>query len=186
MNSSALAVLQREQQLHDERAHLDILGLSPERRITHMALHFAKYTGRLIEMQVIDWRALERVIVDATIICLASANTLNMRLEHRIEGGALGTLDALLETYKDRHPSTLEALPMWMGAQMAVHNAKIAKACEAFDHAEQYPYEQVLTMGVVELLDVCLAAAGAMSLDLTNAIRTRWAGVEKKLQQRAA
>jgi hypothetical protein len=186
MNTSPLGILQHEQQLHDERAHRDILDLSPERRITHMALHFAKYAGRLIGMPVLDLQDLRAIVVDSTIICAASANTLGFSLEQRLVGRSADTLNELAEGYQNLPPFALAALPMWAGSQMARHNAKIAKACEAFDHREEYPYEQVLTAGVVEILTVCLATAGAIQLDLNNAIKSRWAKIERNYLARAA
>jgi hypothetical protein len=38
--------LQREQFAHDERFHREIVRLSTETRLKHMALHFCKYTGQ--------------------------------------------------------------------------------------------------------------------------------------------
>jgi hypothetical protein len=186
MNTTPLSALQREQQLHDERAHSDILHLPLERRITHMALHFAKYSGKFIELQGFDKPTFERLIVDTAIICLSSANALGIRLDQRIQGGSADNLDLVVASNRNSVPLSVAALPTWLGTRMAVSNSKIAKACEAFDHREDYPYEQVLCTGVVSIFEVCLASAGAISLDLSKAIRDRWAGIEKKLLMHAA
>ena len=42
-----LAQLQREQYVHDQRNHFDIICLPKPDRLKHYGLHFAKYVGRL-------------------------------------------------------------------------------------------------------------------------------------------
>ena len=175
MNASELDELQVEQARHDELAHREILDLPVERHLTHMALHFAKYTGRLIGMQDSNRQVLERIIVDTTIICLCSANALHLSL------GQFGTASKILSP-----PFSPVALPMWLGSQMAVHNAGFAKACEAFDHREDFQYQEVLSAGVIGILRASLAAAEAMPIDLAAAIRSRWSGIEERFRRRAA
>jgi hypothetical protein len=86
--------LQREQFAHDERFHREIVRLSTETRLKHMALHFCKYTGQFATvLQNSDTAALRfRTITDSFIISLCSANALNFNLsEHiapQIEGAA--------------------------------------------------------------------------------------------------
>jgi hypothetical protein len=175
MNANDIEDLQAEQDRHDEFAHRDILNLPVERRLTHMALHFAKYAGRLIGMQDANRQVLERIIVDTTIICLCSANALRLPLG-QFEGGS----DVL------RPPFSPVALPMWLGSQIAVHNGGFAKACEAFDHGEDFPYDEVLSASVLGILRSSLAAAETLPLDLATAIRSRWSGIEERLRRRAA
>jgi hypothetical protein len=140
-----------------------------------MALHFAKYAGRLIGMQDANRQVLERIIVDTAIICLCSANALKLSLA-QFETGSQ-TL---------RPPFSPVALPMWLGSQIAVQNAGFAKACEAFDHREDFPYQEVLSASVLGILRASLAAAEAMPMDLSAAIKSRWAGIEKRFDRRAA
>ena len=40
-------LLQKAQQIHDEKSHRDILNLNLKDRLKHMALHFCKYVGNL-------------------------------------------------------------------------------------------------------------------------------------------
>jgi hypothetical protein len=137
-------------------------------------------------MEPVDWRELERIVVDTTIICLTSANALRLPLEQRFSSADIEGTEKFTSFYANRAPFTLAALPMWMDTQIAVHNGRISKACEAYDHREDFPYIDVLSAGVTGILEVCLAAAGAMSLDLVDAIRTRWAVIEEKALRRAA
>ena len=175
MNVKELDELQVEQERHDKLAHREILELPVERRLAHMALHFAKYTGRLIEMRDANSQLLERIIVDTTIICLCSANALYLPLG-RVEP----------TSGVSRPPFGPLALPTWFGCQMAIHNAGFAKACEAFDHHEDFPYQEVLGASVLGIFRASLAAAEAIPIELVAAIRSRWAGIEERFHRRAA
>ncbi len=184
MSARTLAALQQQQQSHDELAHRDILELPTDRRMTHMALHFAKYSGRLIALDFLDRPAVERLIVDSIIICLTAANAIGLDLANEFEAGA--ELGRLAEDYERWSPFAPAALPMWLGSSMAIENAKFSKACEAFDHRETFPYGEVWQAGVLAILRLCLAAAGRLSFDLASAIAARWEMLEHKYVRHAA
>jgi hypothetical protein len=175
MNSNELVLLQIEQEHHDKLAHQEILDLPVDRRVTHMALHFAKYAGRLVGLQPSKTGQIERFIVDTAIICLCSANAIRMDLNQ-----------ALLSSNEPASTVEPATVPAWFGLQITVHNAEIAKACEAIDHREEFPYDDVWRTGIAGILRASLVAASAMQIDLVGAIRARWAGIEKRIQRRVA
>ncbi len=80
-----LFMLQLEQLKHDQRYHQDFCGLPICQRMKHMALHFSKYSGRVAELHGDnDTRPLHTTITDTFIICLVTANILNVRLADHI------------------------------------------------------------------------------------------------------
>lgn len=82
-----LLSLQWAQLKHDELYHREITLLSVADRMKHFALHMVKYLGYFAEATDLgDNGRFERTLVDAFIIALASANTLNLDL-----GKALGS-----------------------------------------------------------------------------------------------
>lgn len=180
-SSNTLTALQEKQQAHDEQAHRDILSMPFERRMTHMALHFAKYAGRLLAMDGCDRGALQRIVVDTAIITLTSANALEIRLDREMHIAARhGDLPDLSQRYGTNFNGNLSALPAWLGAALAIQNSGIAKACEAFDHGEDFPYREVLTAAVVSIAELVLTSAGIAGLDLARAVEARWQSVEEK------
>jgi len=65
---------------HDERYHKDVVILPLGERVKHMALHMAKYVGYLAEIEGDDPERVARILTDAFIITLATANALNQDL----------------------------------------------------------------------------------------------------------
>jgi hypothetical protein len=80
MRQSSLLELQWMQLTHDERYHKDVVILPLGERVKHMALHMAKYVGYLAELEGDDPDRVARILTDAFIITLATANTLNQDL----------------------------------------------------------------------------------------------------------
>src|SRR5438067_1321862 len=131
--TSNLRKLQAAQYRHDQAAHMDIAGLAVPQRVTHFTLHFSKYVGQLAHAtRKTDDPLIQKVVTDSFVIALAAANAMNVDLQRRIEEGLYrsdlteldsdgeGTLDAVLLRY----------------AEVV---GKMAKACEALDHMEDYP-----------------------------------------------
>lgn len=170
-----LLVMQREQLDHDLRAHRDILALSTQSRLAHMTLHFAKYVGVLSGAS--DLATVQRVLVDALIIGLASANSLNVDLSKRIpEQCNVNSMNELTLSMSingsNVHAATLRL--------MAIATGRMAKACESMDHMERYDCRGNLEREVVEISCIVLAAFKALAIDPSDLIRTRWRQVERK------
>lgn len=170
-NASAdLRGLQRGQLQHDERAHVDILSLSSERRLTHFALHFAKYSGQLFKATRLgDMTLTGRLITDSFVIVLATANELNLDLTGepacRFPGSSAETL---LGLYAER-------------------TGDFAKACEAFDHpSENYQSRAVIGSAICALSSFIQALANLFGLDLEACVTSRWNEIECKAARSSA
>lgn len=178
VTSTGLSALQYEQQQHDEIAHRDILALPLDRRLTHMVLHFAKYSGRLFRDEMQEREKLERVIVDTAVICLASANALGIRLADRTseysKGGRHGW------GARPLHDRDVGSIARWLGMGLALETAEMAKACESLDHLEDFPFRRTIECGVVEIAGLAVAAANAAQINVVERVRQRWAGIEGK------
>ena len=91
--SSTILDLQWTQLAHDERYHKDVVILPLGERIKHMALHMAKYAGYLAEDERSEPQRVTRVLTDAFIITLATANTLNQDLGRDLDDLATDSAD---------------------------------------------------------------------------------------------
>ena len=138
MTTSPLLDLQWTQLSHDERYHKDVVLLPLGERMKHMALHMAKYVGYVAEIDGDDPERVARILTDAFIITLATANTLNQDLARDLDAPAgefdlTGTGQQLahdLGTTNDVS-GLLRAFARYAGA--------LAKACESLDHMERFP-----------------------------------------------
>jgi hypothetical protein len=175
---SILLPIQFAQQEHDQLAHRDILSLDTHTRLKHMTLHFLKYAGKVASAaDKHDENELRVVVVDAFIICLATANTLNVSIGEKI----------------NRHESDLEALAASL-AKDAIQepifdrvlkdlvkiSGRMAKAIEATDHLEDGNPRSVLETLIVELSIAMLVAIGLLKIDISQAVTQRWRSVERK------
>lgn len=180
--SQQLFALQWQQRTHDQRYHQDVLILPLGERLKHMALHNAKYAGRLLEaIDTNDSALMVRLLTDAFIITLATANTLNDNL-----GSALGvageiedderTAGLMLATTLGR----VEHDPLWFIKSYIKHNGGFAKACESLDHLDPVPYRQQMVDSNRALLQLLLAETAARSLALFDQYQTRLSQVERR------
>src|SRR5262245_47005108 len=123
-----LLTLQKQQADHDERAHRDILSLDTQTRIKHMVLHFLKYIGKIADARTSqNQSALEQILVDALIICLATANSLNVSL-----GEKLGQSDDINSLARDLSKK-MEATDVFLIAilRLSAISGRMAKAVES-------------------------------------------------------
>lgn len=169
MKNESLPVdnLQLQQHIHDKIAHADILGLSVDRRVTHMVLHFAKYVGRCFSMEQSDKAAYKKLVVDTAIIALACANALQIRLQDHDDFVETEGFDGL--DFSD---------PKKFGSAIAVPTSKMAKAAESLDHLEDYPYRRCFEENTAKVAGLAFSAARDIGLGLPDAIRNKWAQIE--------
>ncbi len=160
--------LQEQQRVHDELAHIEILNLPLDRRVTHMVLHFAKYAGRLIAGDRTTEQEYRKLVVDTAIICLATANALAMRLS--VSPLVTKAVSAASNDLKD---------PREMGLALATPMSEMAKAVESLDHLEDYPYRRVLEDGTARIAAIAVRAARSLNLDLESEIRAAWKTMEE-------
>lgn len=183
--------LQAEQLRHDRGYHVDILQLPFERRMSHFALHMAKYAGKFVRAaQARDDERYHAMIVDACIIALAAANTLAERrgeaqwLQKEFASAAsVGWREFGLDVARKLEPA---ANRVSMSFEFLDIVALFAKACESQDHAE--PYDSVSTMRecVRAFLRLVLAQAAHAEFDVASGVASRWRAVEAKVDRTRA
>jgi len=183
MKSAEALVLsvQREQQSHDLLAHRDILNLDTQMRLKHMTLHFLKYAGKLaIARQKKDAKLLHHTLVDTFIICLATANALNVSLANSWSVQAEDIDQVAKEIAKEFGLYEEDVIFDEALFKLAVIAGKMAKSIESTDHLERGNPRAELEDYVVELSKEMLAMIGALKLPILTLIRQRWAAVEAK------
>ena len=179
MTMSPLLDLQWTQLSHDERYHKDVVLLPLGERVKHMALHMAKYVGYLAEIEGDDPERVSRILTDAFIITLATANTLNQDLGRDL-GAPVADLDLAATGRQlagefgatDDVPGLLRIF--------ARHAGALAKACESLDHMERFPFRDAMRDSNLALFKLVVAAAIARSLDLGALYAARLRVVEER------
>ena len=177
---SILLPLQRLQQAHDEKAHRDILSFDLYKRLKHMVLHFYKYAGKIEAARTTrDTVELRRSLLDAYIICMASANAINVSL-----GKALGvtaetnTLDALAHVLarsvigRDLFAEAVSSLVL-VGGNMA-------KTIESTDHMEDANPRAAMADLIPQMTAAILGLLGHMEGGIEADLRHRLREVEGK------
>lgn len=164
-----LRKFQAAQEQHDQLAHRDILSLPVPKRLTHFTLHFSKYVGLLAKaLAVQDAKPLvARVITDSFVIVLASANALSLDL-----GASMDSQQA------DKGPMPTDFLRLVL--RFADLTGGMAKACEALDHLEDYPFRSSLERATRSLVPTIVAMANSHGIDLSQTVTERWRAVEQK------
>lgn len=175
-----LLPLQRLQQQHDEVAHKDILSFDLYKRLKHMVLHFYKYAGKLeMARQTRDEGSLRQTLLDAFIICMASANAMNLSL-----GGALSAraeaadLDSLSKQFAREitGPDVFaEAVSL-----MVLTGGKMAKVVESADHMEDANPRTAMMALVPEMTAEVLGLLGRLRGGLEADVLRRLRAVEER------
>lgn len=178
--TKTLLNLQVEQHRHDELYHREIARLSLHQRLNHMALHFAKYAGKI--STTTDRQELQRVFVDSLVIALSTANILNVHLGELLQLESkenLGLMEFGLATAGE-HPEFADpakALRPFVAAA-----GRIAGACEKIDHLEEVNFRSELRGGIAQLSAISVATLAAQGIDPAAAVRERLQGVKKRLK----
>ncbi|OYW47081.1 MAG: hypothetical protein B7Z33_01620 [Sphingomonadales bacterium 12-68-11] len=126
-----------------------------------MALHFAKYAGRLLE-EPADAQ-FKRIATDALIIAISSANTLNVDLAAKAVGGE--SSNAPREAFAKR---------------LAIAAGRMAGACERLDHLEDFPFRAVILAEVLAILGACLDLFDAEGWNAVAEMEERLAPIKAK------
>ena len=176
-----LLALQWAQLKHDEAYHKDVVILPLAERMKHMTLHNAKYTAYFLDaIDQSDNDRVSRTLIDAFIITLASANTLNQDLGKELDELGVGeSLQALGADLALRLPrDATDAL--WLVRQYARHNGQLAKLCESWDHLEGVPFRDGMKNCNRALASTVLAETAKRGIDLADAYRARIRIVETR------
>lgn len=123
---------------HDEKYHREICRLSTQDRLRHMALHFAKYAGRLHEGP--EDKLYKQIAVDSMIIAVSCANIMNIDLSSML-----------------RIPLTPDSTRLAFARHLSIAAGKMAAACEKLDHLEDYPFRRTLMTETLTILTECIA-----------------------------
>lgn len=162
--------LQIEQNAHDEKYHREIARLALHHRLNHMALHFAKYTGKIASPE--SDLMVCRTFVDTLIIALSTANTLNTTVGDLFDGLEGVTLREFSQNVEKamtlKHRGRLELTNL-----MAIPTGRIAAACEKIDHLEEIAFRSEIKAGLADLLRLSLAFLVGKDLDPASEIRRR-------------
>jgi len=170
--------LQLEQFDHDEKYHREISRLTMHHRLNHMALHFAKYSGRLSDPDL-DPEMLERKVTDTFIIALSCSNILNFRLWERLGSLPVDSLPSLgqkMALDMPEPPMTADALFRWT----AKASGRMAAACEKLDHVEDFPFRRLIADAITDLAKGVLVFAAGQNWNLLEMARERLGGVKQK------
>lgn len=178
--TAPLLDLQWTQLSHDERYHKDVVLLPLGERVKHMALHMAKYVGYLAEIEGDDPDRVSRILTDAFIITLATANTLNQDLGRDL-GAPKGSgfdLSTIGHELAGELGTTNDVSGLFRA--FARHAGALAKACESLDHMEPFPFRNAMRESNLALFKLVVAAAAVRSLDLTTLYAARLRVVEER------
>lgn len=155
------ASIQWAQFEHDEKYHREISRLSVQDRLRHMALHFAKYAGRLNDRPTDE--VVKKTAVDTLIIAISCANILNIDLSKK----------SFLATGKEVNKSEFSRL-------LIVAAGKMAGACERIDHLEDFPFRKVIGEQVEVILSTALAFLIDNGWNVVSEMNGRLSGVKEK------
>ena len=175
-----LLPLQRLQRAHDEVAHRDILSFDLHTRLKHMVLHFFKYAGKIEAVRSSRGaEELRRALLDAFIICMASANSLNVSL-----GAALpvetevNSLDALARVFAKKYRT--EDVFSAAVTHLVLIGGSMAKAMESADHMEDGNPRTAMCTLVAQMTEAVLGLLVQVRTGLEPDIRSRLESVERK------
>lgn len=146
---------------HDETYHREISRLTVQERLTHMALHFAKYAGRLLAPH--DENTFKQTAVDTMVIAVSCANILNLAI------GQQSLLKVSLPGGRDD-----------FSRELAISAGKMAAACEKLDHLEDYPFRSAVSAETVRLINLTLSIFAVEGWEPTQEMATRLDTVKKK------
>jgi hypothetical protein len=158
--------IQLEQFRHDELYHREISRLPTQAKLKHMALHFAKYAGNLMESGS-DPAVFKRIVTDVFVIATTTANTLNVRLA-----------DELSVVMSDEF-SEMDSLAA-MSKALTVNAGRMAAACEKLDHLEDYPFRPVIKAATLELLRASLNVCRSETWAIQDLVAARLHPIKQK------
>lgn len=184
MNSviEQLFKLQADQLDHDEFFHKEITRLSVHHRLNHMALHFAKYSGKICNciLNSSDEQILKKTIIDSFIISITCTNILNIRVSDKLSYGDFSKISSLGDLGVVIAQSSNVDLndPLWLVKTYPIVVGELAKACESVDHLESYQYRDSIANCIIKICSLMLVAASHLHIDLPTEVHNRLTGVK--------
>ncbi|NUT75046.1 hypothetical protein HNO86_08335 [Pseudomonas sp. C1C7] len=175
-----LQALQRLQSEHDNIAHKDILSFDLYKRLKHMVLHFYKYAGKIQEASdANDKAALRKILIDALIICFASANALKLSLSSVISTDENATnLDELCRVLA--RDNLNQDIFMSSIRDFLLIGGRMAKVMESSDHMEDGNPRSEMRMLVPKLTVSVMSNLGRLDGGLEAYIKSRFSEIEEQ------
>ena len=155
------ATVQFAQFEHDEKYHREISRLTVQARLRHMAMHFAKYAGRLQDDPTDAQFHL--IATDTLIIAISCANILNIDLQAK--SLAVCGADASQAAFTKR---------------LAIAAGRMAAACEKLDHLEEFPFRAAIVDETLAILAVTLDLFSAEGWNPIQEMEERLAPIRAK------
>lgn len=175
-----LLPLQRLQLIHDQAAHFDMLSFDLHKRLKHMVLHFFKYAGRIeAAREAEDHVVLAGTLLDAFVICMATANALNLSLGEHMKATAISNdIDSLAAALQEerRHADIYSTAIR----KLVLVGGKMAKAVESQDHLERGDCRSAMETLLPELTGAMLGLLGETTKNIESKLRTRFSNIENK------
>lgn len=177
MHRTLLTTLQKRQKCHDERSHQDILAENMYVRLKHMALHFYKYSMRVyVAEKSHNVEVLRSTLVDALIICLASANALKIFLDDylTIEADSISDLFSKLSSNNKNHSTAFNEI----FESLLILGGQMAKIMESTDHMERGDPRTEMSRLVPELFFSLARHTKALDIDVEQSVEQRFIAIE--------
>lgn len=161
-SSDAVRRMQFLQRVHDENFHPEIARLDLSRRMVHLVLHLAKYSGDMRNAELNgDHEGYRRAVVDAIIIASSGSTALHINL-----------IDVcVLHGASD---------PGEFRDQMMISVGRIAKAVESLDHVENYPSRKVLNEEFPRIFWSAYREVERLEGDVIKLVNSRLSSVRSK------
>jgi len=162
VSSEELISYQSLQMKHDGKYHHEILVLGTSGRMNHIALHLMKYLATLSSLPVSD-STNKRAFIDSFIMTVSACNLLGISLEKQVLSNEVVpyTSESFIEQY-------------------IIILGKIAKACEATDHQEDYPIRSTWNESIRSFIDLLFHESTSRKVSLLEEASSRLAAVERK------
>lgn len=175
--TNKLEEMQWFQLRHDEIYHADICLLRIQARIAHHTLHLGKYSGKMVSAFIaeggVNHTALIGTVLDAIIIAMSSANTLNMALWN-LDDAKEDLIGVLAGT---QIPGDSQVHVMGFTVIMG----RLAKAVEALDHVEKLNSRAAYEDGLKSLWRLLLSFWRVLTdQKLDEALRKRMYAIESR------
>ena len=162
-----LKKIETQQMAHDDRYHKDIWVLSTQGKAKHMAAHFGKYSGQILEAIRVPQENLsiiQKYIIDSLIINFSYSNIFAYRLSNHLHATHLQLLNldelknALAEEYLQSKGYSGEASEhgLDLAMDMCILASKILKTVESLDHVEEHPYRANFNQYTIDIFQTLI------------------------------
>lgn len=177
--------MQKAQFQHDKLAHRDILNFGLYYKIKHMVLHFFKYAGRVqCASATNDFAKLTETLIDTLIICLATANALNLILGKRIHVNSIcNSLEDIGKELCIKDISEENQIFKTVINDFLVIGGAMAKAAESTDHFEVGDFRSDINHLTVEMTKSTIIHLYILNVPVLNKLEVKYKSIESKLIQ---